>query len=26
MYYHFALWRDDGTDQQIHDLLRCQAR
>jgi transposase len=25
-YYYFALWRDDGTDQQIHDLLRCQAR
>jgi transposase len=20
------LWRDDGTDQVIHDLLRCQAR
>lgn len=25
-YYYFALWRDDGTDQVIHDLLRCQAR
>ena len=25
-YYYFALWRDDGTDQMIHDLLRCQAR
>lgn len=25
-YYHFALWRDDGTDQAIHDLLRCQVR
>jgi transposase len=25
-YYYFAVWRDDGTDQQIHDLLRCQAR
>ncbi|OJF14287.1 transposase [Couchioplanes caeruleus subsp. caeruleus] len=25
-YYYFALWRDDGTDQIIHDLLRCQAR
>ena len=25
-YYYFARWRDDGTDQQIHDLLRCQAR
>jgi transposase len=24
--YYFALWRDDGTDQAIHDLLRCQAR
>jgi transposase len=26
VYYYFALWRDDGTDQAIHDLLRCQAR
>jgi transposase len=25
-YYYFALWRCDGTDQAIHDLLRCQAR
>jgi transposase len=25
-YYYFALWRDDGTDQAIHDLLRCDAR
>ena len=25
-YYYFALWRDDGTDQTVHDLLRCQAR
>jgi transposase len=25
-YYYFARWRDDGTDQAIHDLLRCQAR
>lgn len=24
--YYFRLWRDDGTDQAIHDLLRCQAR
>jgi transposase len=24
--YDFRLWRDDGTDQAIHDLLRCQAR
>ena len=26
VYYYFALWRDDGTDQCIHDLLRCQVR
>jgi transposase len=26
VYYYFALWRDDGTDAAIHDLLRCQAR
>jgi transposase len=25
-YYYFALWRDDGTDAAIHDLLRCQVR
>jgi transposase len=25
-YYYFAVWRDDGTDQVIHDLLRCQTR
>ena len=25
-YYYVALWRDDGTDQTIHDLLRCQTR
>jgi transposase len=25
-YYYFSLWRDDGTDQTIHDLLRCQVR
>lgn len=25
-YYYFAIWRDDGTDAVIHDLLRCQAR
>ena len=24
--YYFRLWRDDGTDQTIHDLLRCQVR
>ncbi|MBE1533203.1 IS5 family transposase [Actinomadura algeriensis] len=26
VYYYFAAWRDDGTDQTIHDLLRCQVR
>lgn len=26
VYYYFSLWRKDGTDQTIHDLLRCQAR
>ena len=25
-YYYFALWRDDGTDQAIHDLLRWHVR
>jgi transposase len=25
-YYYFATWRDDGTDQTIHELLRCQVR
>ena len=25
-YYYFALWRDDGTDQKIHDLLRWYER
>lgn len=25
-YYYFAAWRDEGTDQQIHELLRCQVR
>ncbi|GHH67974.1 transposase [Streptomyces umbrinus] len=25
-YYYFAAWRDDGTDRQIHELLRCQVR
>ena len=24
--YYFASWRDDGTDQAIHDLLRWHAR
>ncbi|WP_128382265.1 IS5 family transposase [Streptomyces cavernae] len=26
VYYYFALWRDDGTTETIHDLLRWQAR
>lgn len=26
VYYYFALWRKDGTDKQIHDLLRMQVR
>ncbi|MFE2073003.1 IS5 family transposase [Streptomyces misionensis] len=25
-YYYFAAWRDDGTGQVIHELLRCQVR
>lgn len=25
-YYYFASWRDDDTDQQIHELLCCQVR
>src|SRR3954447_4950982 len=25
-YYYFAVWRDDGTDQAIHDLLRWHTR
>jgi hypothetical protein len=24
--YSFYTWRDDGTDQTIHDLLRWQVR
>jgi hypothetical protein len=24
--YYFYTWRDDGTDQTIHDLLRWQVR
>jgi transposase len=24
--YYFYAWRNDGTDQTIHDLLRCQVR
>ncbi|GHC89498.1 DDE transposase [Streptomyces flavofungini] len=26
VYYYFGKWRDDGTDQVIHDLLRWQVR
>jgi transposase len=26
VYYYFAKWRDDGTDQVIHDLLRWEVR
>jgi transposase len=26
VYYYFGLWRDDGTAETIHNLLRCQAR
>jgi hypothetical protein len=26
VYYYFALWRDDGTTETIHDLLRCEVR
>jgi transposase len=26
VYCYFGKWRDDGTDQTIHDLLRCQVR
>ncbi len=25
-YYYFAAWRDEGTDQTVHDLLRWQLR
>lgn len=25
-YYYFAAWRDDGTDQTVHDLLRWELR
>jgi hypothetical protein len=24
--YYFYLWRDDGTDQTVHDLLRWHLR
>ncbi|MFF4225178.1 IS5 family transposase [Streptomyces abikoensis] len=26
VYYSFGLWRDDGTAETVHELLRCQAR
>jgi transposase len=26
VYYYFGLWRDDGTTETIHDLLRWQVR
>ncbi|GAB2991514.1 hypothetical protein GCM10023080_066580 [Streptomyces pseudoechinosporeus] len=26
VYYYFGLWRDDGTAETLHDLLRWQAR
>lgn len=26
VYYYFGLWRDDGTDQTIQELLRCRVR
>ncbi|MDT0301290.1 transposase [Streptomonospora wellingtoniae] len=26
VYYYFAAWRDEGTDQTIHDLLRWHTR
>ena len=26
VYYNFAMWRDDGTWQRIHDTLRAQVR
>src|SRR5262249_56834352 len=26
VYDYFAAWRDDGTDRQIHDLLRRRVR
>jgi transposase len=26
VYYYFGVWRDDGTAETIHELLRCQAR
>ncbi|WP_345943338.1 transposase [Streptomyces sp. SID8352] len=26
VFYYFRLWREDGLDQRIQELLRCQAR
>ncbi|TWF90791.1 putative transposase of IS4/5 family DUF4096 [Streptomyces brevispora] len=26
VFYYFALWRQDGLDQRIQELLRCQVR
>ncbi|MET9471662.1 IS5 family transposase [Streptomyces sp. NPDC002922] len=26
VFYYFTLWREDGLDQQIQELLRCQVR
>ena len=26
MFYYFRLWREDGLDQRIQELLRCQVR
>ncbi|WP_406408564.1 IS5 family transposase [Streptomyces sp. NBC_01643] len=26
VFYYFKLWREDGLDQQIQELLRCQVR
>ncbi|GAA3236339.1 IS5 family transposase [Actinocorallia longicatena] len=25
-YYYYALWRDDGTAQTLHELMRCRVR
>ncbi len=26
VFYYFRLWREDGLDQRIQELLRCQVR
>jgi transposase len=26
VYYYYALWRDDGTTETIHELMRCHLR